>query len=41
MLNEATFIYEMFIRMLPGIPLTLQLAARLLHAVVALGWCWP
>lgn len=27
MLNEATFIYEMFIRMLPGIPLTLQLAA--------------
>ena len=35
MLNEATFIYEMFIRMLPGIPLTLQLAAT----SIACGGC--
>ncbi|KAJ9431815.1 ABC transporter permease [Pantoea sp. YR343] len=35
MLNEVTFMYEMFIRLLPGIPLTLQLAAT----SIACGGC--
>ncbi|MFM2476885.1 ABC transporter permease [Celerinatantimonas sp. MCCC 1A17872] len=35
MLDEASFLYEMFVRLLPGIPLTLQLAVT----SIVLGGC--